>query len=92
MGGPVRPLFPTHPLQCSWQCRTGQPNAGRQRELRARLRIVVAGGTGIAGRYTMQAAEKAGHEAVALSRRRGVDLTTGAGLDAALQGVEDGVL
>jgi uncharacterized protein YbjT (DUF2867 family) len=36
----------------------------------------------------MQAAEKAGLEAVALSRRKGVDLTTGAGLDAALQGVE----
>jgi uncharacterized protein YbjT (DUF2867 family) len=52
------------------------------------LRIAVAGGTGIAGRYTVQAAEKAGHEAVALSRRQGVDLTTGAGLDAALQGVE----
>jgi uncharacterized protein YbjT (DUF2867 family) len=52
------------------------------------VRIAVAGGTGVAGRYTMQAAEKAGHEAVGLSRRRGVDLTTGAGLDAALKGVD----
>ena len=52
------------------------------------MRIAIAGGTGIAGRYTMEAAEKAGHQAVSLSRRTGVDLTTGAGLDAALEGVD----
>jgi uncharacterized protein YbjT (DUF2867 family) len=52
------------------------------------MRIAVAGGTGTAGRYTVEAAEKAGHQTVVLSRRQGVDLTTGTGLDAALEGVD----
>jgi uncharacterized protein YbjT (DUF2867 family) len=50
-------------------------------------RIAVAGGTGLVGRKTVTALERAGHEVVVLARSRGVDLTTGEGLDAALAGV-----
>jgi uncharacterized protein YbjT (DUF2867 family) len=40
------------------------------------------------GRYTVEALEREGHEAVVLARSRGVDVATGAGLDQALAGVE----
>lgn len=52
------------------------------------MRIAVAGGTGTAGRHAVAAARAAGHEVRVLSRSRGVDVFTGAGLAAALQGVE----
>ncbi|GAA5088750.1 NAD(P)H-binding protein [Microbacterium yannicii] len=52
------------------------------------MRIAVAGGTGVVGSRTVEALRAEGHDAVALSRRTGVDLTTGAGLDAALDGVD----
>jgi uncharacterized protein YbjT (DUF2867 family) len=52
------------------------------------VKMAVAGGTGVVGRYVVTAAEAAGHEVVTLSRRTGSDLTTGAGLEAALAGVE----
>ncbi len=52
------------------------------------MRIAVAGGTGLVGSRTVAALGEAGHEAVVLARSRGTDLTTGAGLDAALVGVE----
>jgi uncharacterized protein YbjT (DUF2867 family) len=52
------------------------------------MRFAVAGGTGMLGRYVVEAAKAAGHEAVVMSRSRGVDVVTGAGLDAALTGVE----
>jgi uncharacterized protein YbjT (DUF2867 family) len=51
------------------------------------MRIAIAGGTGVAGRYAVEAARRAGHETVVLSRRNGIDLTTGAGLAPALEGV-----
>lgn len=51
------------------------------------MRIAVAGGTGTVGRHVVAAVEAAGHEPVVLARSRGVDLTTGDGLDAALQEV-----
>lgn len=47
----------------------------------------MAGGTGVVGRYVVAAAAAAGHEPVVLARSRGVDLTTGSGLDDALDGV-----
>jgi uncharacterized protein YbjT (DUF2867 family) len=50
------------------------------------MRIAVAGGTGTVGRYVVGAAEARGHEVVVLSRSRGVDVRTGAGLDLALEG------
>lgn len=52
------------------------------------LTIAVAGGTGVVGRPTVEAVRAAGHRAVVLSRSAGVDLVTGAGLDAALDGVD----
>jgi uncharacterized protein YbjT (DUF2867 family) len=52
------------------------------------MRVAVAGGTGLVGRKTVEALERAGHEVVVLARSRGIDLTTGEGLDAALEGVK----
>lgn len=52
------------------------------------MKIAVAGGTGTLGKYIVQAALDAGHEATALSRRTGVDVVTGEGLQAELEGVE----
>jgi uncharacterized protein YbjT (DUF2867 family) len=52
------------------------------------MRIAVAGGTGLVGRYVVQAARAAGHQAVVISRSAGVDLRTGTGLAAALDGAD----
>lgn len=52
------------------------------------MRIAVAGGTGTVGRHVVKAAERRGHEVVVLTRRSGVDVTRGVGIDAALAGVD----
>src|SRR3712207_2125152 len=52
------------------------------------MRVAVVGGTGLVGRYTVEALEREGHEAVVVTRSRGVDVATGEGLDKALAGVE----
>jgi uncharacterized protein YbjT (DUF2867 family) len=52
------------------------------------MRVAVAGGTGLVGRQVVSLVEQAGHEPVVLARSRGVDITTGTGLDAALAGAE----
>ena len=52
------------------------------------MRIAVAGGTGTVGSPTVDAVRAAGHEPVVLARSVGVDLVTGKGLDAALEGVD----
>lgn len=52
------------------------------------MKIAVAGGTGAVGRPTVKAVRSAGHEAVVLSRSTNVDLVSGTGLDAALEGVD----
>ncbi len=52
------------------------------------MRLAVAGGTGVVGKFVVEAAEGAGHDVVALSRRTGVDVRTGAGLADALRGAE----
>ena len=52
------------------------------------MRIAVAGGTGVVGRHVVDAVIARGHESVVLSRGRGVDLASGAGLAAALDGVD----
>ncbi|WP_369251566.1 SDR family oxidoreductase [Streptomyces sp. R41] len=52
------------------------------------MRVAVAGGTGLVGRYVVEELAAAGHEPAVLARSRGVDLVTGAGLDAAMKGVE----
>lgn len=52
------------------------------------MRIAVAGGTGVVGSRVVDALRNGGHEAVVLSRAAGVDLTTGVGLDAAIEGAD----
>lgn len=52
------------------------------------MRIAVAGATGNIGARTVTILERDGHDVVRISRSLGVDLMTGAGLDAALHGVE----
>ena len=52
------------------------------------MRIAVAGGTGVVGRYVVEAVRAAGHETVAISRSAGVDLVTGTGLADALKGAD----
>ena len=47
------------------------------------MRIAVIGGTGVAGRHTVDSVRRAGHEALVVSRARGVDVSIGAGLDEA---------
>jgi uncharacterized protein YbjT (DUF2867 family) len=51
------------------------------------LIIAVAGGTGVVGRHVVTAARAAGHDALALSRSSGVDLTRPDGLAERLAGV-----
>lgn len=52
------------------------------------MRIVVTGGSGDLGGRVVRELEARGHEAVAASRRTGVDLATGDGLDAVLEGAD----
>lgn len=52
------------------------------------MRIAVAGATGRIGRLTTAALEAAGHQAVPLSRRAGVDAYTGSGLADAMAGAD----
>jgi uncharacterized protein YbjT (DUF2867 family) len=52
------------------------------------MRVAVAGGTGLVGRFVVEELTAAGHHPVVLARSTGVDLVTGTGLDAALAGVE----
>ncbi|MET8029940.1 SDR family oxidoreductase [Streptomyces avermitilis] len=55
---------------------------------RSGMRVAVAGGTGLVGRYVVEELAAAGHHPVVLARSAGVDLVTGTGLDAALAGAE----
>ena len=53
------------------------------------MRIAVAGGTGLVGGVPVEAVPgEAGHDPVVVARATGVDLITGAGLEAALRGAE----
>ena len=52
------------------------------------MRIAIAGGTGVVGSYAADAAEPAGHDVVVLTRKSGVDVQTGEGLTAALDGAD----
>jgi len=51
-------------------------------------KIAVAGATGRVGRHVVEVLEARGYDVVAMSRATGVDLVTGEGLAAALEGVE----
>ena len=50
------------------------------------MRITVLGGSGVVGRHVVEIARSRGIDVVASSRATGVDLTSGEGLDAALDG------
>ena len=52
------------------------------------MRIAIAGGTGVVGSFAADAAENAGHDVVVLARASGVNVQTGEGLGAALDGVD----
>lgn len=52
------------------------------------MRIAIAGGTGVVGLHVVRAARERGHDVVVLSRREGVDVLTGAGLEERLDGVD----
>lgn len=52
------------------------------------MRIVVTGGSGDLGGRVVRELEARGHDAVAASRRSGVDLATGEGLDSVLDGAD----
>ena len=52
------------------------------------MQVAVVGGTGRIGRQLCDALARAGHHARRLSRKLGVDVNTGAGLDAALDGAD----
>ena len=52
------------------------------------MRIAVAGATGNIGARTVSFLERNGHDAIPISRSVGIDLITGEGLDAALDGVD----
>ncbi|HKF80664.1 MAG TPA: NAD(P)H-binding protein [Thermoleophilaceae bacterium] len=56
--------------------------------MEARRKIAVAGATGRVGRHAVDVLEAGGHDVVAMSRSRGVDVVTGDGLAKALAGVE----
>lgn len=51
------------------------------------MRIAVAGATGRVGHHAVEVLEERGHDVVAISRSRGVDVITGDGLAEALSGV-----
>jgi len=50
------------------------------------MRVAVAGATGVLGQHVVTALTRLGHEPVLISRSTGVDLTSGEGLERALQG------
>lgn len=52
------------------------------------MKIAIAGGSGVVGGYVADAAEYAGHDVVVLSRRTGIDVASGEGLSAALEGID----
>jgi uncharacterized protein YbjT (DUF2867 family) len=52
------------------------------------VKVTVIGGTGVAGRWAVDALRARGHKAVAATRSAGVDLQTGRGLGEALAGAD----
>jgi len=52
------------------------------------MKVAVAGATGRVGRHVVDVLESRGHEVVAISRSRGVDVITGDGLAGALAGAD----
>jgi uncharacterized protein YbjT (DUF2867 family) len=52
------------------------------------MRIAIAGATGVVGRHVLEVAHQRGHETAAISRSAGIDVSTGDGLAAALDGAD----
>jgi uncharacterized protein YbjT (DUF2867 family) len=52
------------------------------------MKILVAGGTGMIGARLVERLRRQGHDVVAAARSTGVDIITGVGLDAALEGID----
>ena len=52
------------------------------------MKIAVGGATGRLGRHVAEALTERGHQVVAMSRATGVNIITGSGLEAALDGAE----
>lgn len=50
------------------------------------MRVAVVGGTGVVGRHVVDALRAGGHDPVVVARSTGVDVISGGGLDAALDG------
>ena len=50
--------------------------------------IAIAGGTGMVGRRVVESVRRYGADPIVMARSTGVDLTTGAGLDKVLEGVD----
>src|SRR5215470_8237353 len=68
--------------------RHGSDERNRNRRRCDMARIAVAGATGRVGRHVVDVLRGGGHDVVAISRSNGVDVITGDGLAAALEGVE----
>src|SRR5580700_10243546 len=64
------------------------PSTVKRRGRGGQMKVAVAGGTGVAGRWTIEALRAEGHEVIVIARSTGADLVTGDGIDAALAGVE----
>src|ERR1700751_4977471 len=60
------------------------PSVVNRRGRGGQMKIAVAGGTGVAGRWAVEALRADGHEAIVIARSAGSDLLTGVGLDAAV--------
>jgi uncharacterized protein YbjT (DUF2867 family) len=52
------------------------------------MKIAIAGATGRAGRHVVEVIREQGHEPVEIARAKGIDVITGEGLAAALDGVD----
>jgi uncharacterized protein YbjT (DUF2867 family) len=64
---------------------TGEPDITAKEHI---MKIAVAGATGRLGRHVAEVLTERGHQVVAISRATGVDIITGSGLEAALDGAE----
>jgi uncharacterized protein YbjT (DUF2867 family) len=64
---------------------TGEPDITAKEHI---MKIAVAGATGRLGRHVAEVLTERGHQVVVMSRATGVDIITGSGLEAALDGAE----